>query len=91
MAYLLLRKRFMASAHLSVPLAVVSAWLAKRRARRLQRLALAALLDRDPALLDDLGIDRLDLLDAMRADAEAGGTFLAIRRARKAENWRPRR
>lgn len=91
MAYLLSRGRFMVAAHTPNPLAAVSAWLAKRRAQRLQRLALAALLELDVALLDDLGIDRLDLLDAMRTDAETGGAFLATRRAQRSENWRPRR
>jgi uncharacterized protein YjiS (DUF1127 family) len=49
------------------PVRAVFGWIAKGRAERTQRLALESLLQLDNYRLDDLGINRGDLFDAMHA------------------------
>jgi len=66
MALVLSGERSSAAAAFS-PVRIVVAWFAKARAERVQRLALDQLLDLDPERLDDLGINRGDLFDAMHA------------------------
>jgi uncharacterized protein YjiS (DUF1127 family) len=63
-------------------------WLGRVRAERAQRVALANLLELDAAMLDDLGIDRQDVIQAMNSTPDAAGKTLATRRATSARNWR---
>ncbi len=49
------------------PVRAIMVWFAKARAERDQRLALETLLQLDNHRLDDLGINRGDLFDAMHA------------------------
>ena len=60
-------------------------WLAKGKADRTQRVALTALLDFDESLLDDLGINRQDVVEAIRHPQ--GGATLTSRRATRARAW----
>lgn len=63
------------------PLRLFSAWFAKARAIREQRLALGDLLELDDHRLADLGINRGDLFDAMNAQRPT--RLLNARRARR--------
>ena len=65
MALVLSGERPAAAANSINPFRLAVAWFAKLRAAREQRLALGSLLELDPHRLDDLGIDRGDLFDAM--------------------------
>ena len=62
------------------PVRFVAVLLAKVRAERAQRIALSSLLELDPHRLDDLGINRGDLFDAMHAQQHPT-RLLAERRA----------
>ena len=84
MAYLLSSERPTMAAAQS-PTFSFFGWLAKVRAARAQRRALKDLLDFDSALLDDLGINRQDLYDAMQSPRS--GQTLAQRRATAARHW----
>lgn len=59
---------------------LAASWFAKARTNREQRLALGSLLDLDPHRLDDLGINRGDLFDAMH-DRHRPTRLLAERRS----------
>ncbi|HVY51302.1 MAG TPA: hypothetical protein VHA07_07020 [Devosia sp.] len=67
MALVLDGERPAAAAHSFHPVRVLWTWLAQAKARRQQRLALQDLLELDPHRLDDLGINRGDLFDALAA------------------------
>jgi uncharacterized protein YjiS (DUF1127 family) len=71
-----------AAAPVLAPLRALGRWLARGRARRAQRLALSSLLDLDAHRLADLGLNRGDLFDALRAEQEAA-RVLSERRARR--------
>jgi uncharacterized protein YjiS (DUF1127 family) len=79
MALVLSGERPAAAASLN-PLRMVVTWLAQLRAERNQRVALKNLLDLDPHLLRDLGIERNDLFDAQCMDHRPT-KLLADRRA----------
>jgi uncharacterized protein YjiS (DUF1127 family) len=79
MALVLSGERPAAAASLS-PLRMVATWFARVRAERNQRVALKNLLDLDPHLLRDLGIERTDLFEAQRVDHRPT-KLLADRRA----------
>jgi uncharacterized protein YjiS (DUF1127 family) len=64
------------------PVRFAAAWFAKARAERAQQLALGSLLDLDAHRLEDLGISRADLFDAMRAESYST-RLLAERRSRR--------
>ncbi|MET3900499.1 uncharacterized protein YjiS (DUF1127 family) [Devosia sp. UYZn731] len=66
------------------PFAVFARWVAKAQAARTRRTALAALLELDHSRLGDLGIDRQDVVDAMRLNGTAAGRKLTAARAVKA-------
>ena len=66
------------------PFAVFARWLAKANAARTRRTALAALLELDQDRLNDLGINRQDVVDAMRARGLGLGRHLTAARAVKA-------
>ena len=65
MALVLSGERPSAAAVSLNPVRLAVAWFAKANAERSQRLALKTLLELDPHRLDDLGINRGDLFDAM--------------------------
>lgn len=85
MAYLLSSERPAVAAAHTTPLKMVFGWFAKVRENRARRRALENLLDFDAALLDDIGINRQDLFDAMQSPR--AGQTLAQRRANAARNW----
>ena len=85
MAYLLSSERPTMAAAQNHPVNSFFGWLAKVRTSRAQRLALKGLLDFDSALLDDIGINRQDLFDAMQTPRS--GQTLSQRRAAAARNW----
>jgi uncharacterized protein YjiS (DUF1127 family) len=64
--------------------AVFARWFAKTQAARTRRTGLAALLDLDHSRLNDLGIDRQDVLEALRMNSLAASTRLTAARAVKA-------
>ena len=68
------------------PFRAVFAWLARARARHARQVALSHLLDLDAALLDDLGIERADVIAAL-ADPRLDGRAFALRRAHRADDW----
>ena len=85
MALVLSGERSSAAASFN-PLRIVAVLFAKARAARDQRLALSSLLDLDAHRLNDLGINRGDLFDAMRAEQHSTG-LLADRRARRVDGY----
>lgn len=87
MAYLLSGERPVVAAVTLNPIKGLFRWLAKARTRRAQRVALTNLLEFDAALLEDLGINRQDVIDAMRSSQRPAGETLAARRAASARNW----
>ena len=64
------------------PLTLVWTWLAKARAERAQRIALESLLQLDAHRLDDLGINRGDLFDAMHASHRSTRLLVERRESR---------
>jgi uncharacterized protein YjiS (DUF1127 family) len=90
MAFLLSSERPGAASATLNPVSALFAWVAARRAKRTQRAALSSLLDLDSDLLADLGIDRQDVLEALRDPSGRSGTMLAARRAQKSRRWLPR-
>jgi uncharacterized protein YjiS (DUF1127 family) len=66
------------------PFAAFTRWLAKAQAKRARRTALAALLELDHGRLNDLGIDRQDVIEAMRLNGIAAGHKLTAARTIKA-------
>lgn len=87
MALLLSSERPAVAAVTLNPIKGLLRWLATARARRAQRIALTNLLEFDVALLEDLGINRQDVVDAMRNPPRTAGEALAARRAASARNW----
>jgi uncharacterized protein YjiS (DUF1127 family) len=85
MAYLLSSERPAVAAARTPLLTMLFGWVAKVRANRAKRRALVNLLDFDAALLDDIGINRQDLFDAMHSPRS--GQTLAQRRANASRNW----
>lgn len=75
------------SARRADPLRAFGAWIAAVRARRARRVALTHLLDFDAALLDDLGISREDVLEALQHPEREAGRALSARRARASRAW----
>ena len=69
------------------PLKALYAWVENLRAKHAQRVALSNLLDFDQALLDDLGIDRHDVVEALSHPLGRAGHDLAARRARRSSDW----
>ena len=67
----------------TTPIRAVLAWFAKAHAERAQRQALETLLNLDGYRLDDLGINRGDLFDAMHA-SQRPTRLLSERRASRA-------
>ena len=79
MAYLLSSERPAVAALSRNPLAAIVRWFEKTSAAHSQRLALKSLLDFDEYRLDDLGVTRQDLFEAMQhPDASRGLSIRAI-------------
>lgn len=87
MAFLLSGERPGMPAATLNPFRAISSWLSDRRAKRAQRAALSSLLDFDAALLEDLGIERQDVLEVLRRPQTGAGETLAARRAETSRNW----
>jgi len=62
-------------------------WFANAKARRARRVAFQSLLEYDAHRLEDLGISRQDLFEAMDHPSQRPGLRLAQRRAESARNW----
>jgi uncharacterized protein YjiS (DUF1127 family) len=86
MAFLLSSERPAAAPLPENPLSGLLQWAAKARAAHRQRIALRSLLQFDEHRLDDLGISRHDLFDALNRD-DGRGNELAARRAGRAKAW----
>ena len=80
MALVLSGERPSAAAASFNPVRLVVTWFAKTRAEYAQQLALKSLLDLDAHRLEDLGINRGDLFDAMQT-AQRPTRLLAERRS----------
>lgn len=79
MAHSLSGERSLAAATPANPLAALLRWIAKAQAARTRRAALSALLELDHAHLNDLGIARDDVVEAMLLPAHAGRLLSAVR------------
>lgn len=84
MALSLYGERPSAAAPSANPLLAFARWLQKASAARTRRVALAALLELDHTRLDDLGIDRQDVVDAIRLPGQVAARKLTAARAAKA-------
>jgi uncharacterized protein YjiS (DUF1127 family) len=84
MAYLLSSERPAAVAFSSTILAGFLGWLGKLRTQRAQKVALSTLLDYDEHRLDDLGLSRQDVVEAILHPRIPAGNTLAARRAARA-------
>jgi uncharacterized protein YjiS (DUF1127 family) len=87
MVHLLSSERPSLAAAFTSPLRALANWFAKARARRAQRIALESLLEYDVHLLNDLGINRQDLFEALDAPSQRPGFRLTQRRAESSRNW----
>ncbi|SFZ86129.1 hypothetical protein SAMN02983003_3303 [Devosia enhydra] len=87
MAYLLSSERPAVAAASRNPLLAILRWAAKLRAERHQRLAFREMLEFDEARLEDLGLTRNDVLEAMGASAPQAGLHLQRRRALRSAIW----
>lgn len=79
MALSLPGERSLAAATPANPFAAVARWIAKAQAARMRRVALASLMELDPAQLDDLGLSRNDLNVALASGSHAGRILNAAR------------
>lgn len=86
MAFLLSSERPIDAALPQNPILGLVRMMQKAREVRLQRVALNDLLHYEPHRLDDLGITRQDVIDAL-ARSHSQGEELASRRARRAKAW----
>jgi uncharacterized protein YjiS (DUF1127 family) len=86
MAYSLSSERPAVAAVTLNPFRAVARWVAKARAARAQRIALGTLLEFDAHRLDDLGINRSDLFQALQHPLASAD--LEVRRAEKSRAWR---
>ena len=87
MALLLSGERPSAAAVTLNPFRYAVAFVGKVRAANARRQALHNLLSMDSYRLDDLGINRTDLFDAMSAEPTRTARVLADRRAANASHW----
>jgi len=87
MALLLSGERPAAAAVTLNPLRMAVTWFAKVRAANARRQALHDLLGFEAHRLEDLGINRTDLFDAMAVEPSRSARMLDARRARKASHW----
>lgn len=87
MVHLLSSERPSMAAASSNPFSALVNWFAKARAARNRRVALESLLDYDHARLEDLGINRQDLFEALDSPGQRPGHKLSQKRAESARNW----
>jgi uncharacterized protein YjiS (DUF1127 family) len=87
MALLLSSERPHAAAFSLNPFRLVATWYGKARAARAQRAAFHNLLSMDAHMLDDLGINRSDLFDAMHVEPRRSARVLSEARSRHAHDW----
>jgi uncharacterized protein YjiS (DUF1127 family) len=87
MALLLSGERPSAAAVSLNPFRYAVAFVSKVRAANARRQALHNLLALPAHRLDDLGINRTDLFDAIGTKPLSDGRFLAERRAAKSSHW----
>ncbi|WP_374621004.1 hypothetical protein [Devosia sp.] len=87
MVHLLASERPTMAAAPSTLWSAVAKFFARLRARRAMRVAYQSLLEYDPARLDDLGIDRQDLFEALDSPSQRPGLRLNQRRAESARLW----
>ncbi len=87
MAHLLSSERPAIAAASNNPFRALVTWFAKARAANNRRVALETLLDYDVARLEDLGINRQDLFEALNVPSQRPGHKLAQKRAESSRNW----
>jgi len=87
MAHLLSSERPLHAAAPFRPLLALATFFANARKRRAERVALRDLLEYDVHRLDDLGINRLDLSEAIDSPTTRPGLKLARARAESARHW----
>ncbi len=87
MALLLSGERPTTAAVTLNPFRLAVNFVGKLRAANARRQAFHNLLSLDAHRLDDLGINRSDLFDAMHVAPSRSARVLADRRARKASDW----
>jgi uncharacterized protein YjiS (DUF1127 family) len=87
MALLLSSERPSAAAVTLNPFRYAVAFVGKVRAASARRQAFQNLLSLNDGRLDDLGINRSDLFDAMAVEPSRAARVLADRRERKAADW----
>ena len=87
MAYLLSGEQPIAAAVPVHPLRAVFRWLAEIRAARVRRTALLSLLELDKSRLEDLGVNRHDLFEALHDRSRNPGETLSQQRARSSSHW----
>jgi len=87
MAVLLSGERPSAAAVTLNPFRIAVAFVGKVRAANSRRQALNNLLSFNDGRLDDLGINRSDLFDAMAVEPSRAARVLSDRRAAKASHW----
>ena len=87
MAYLLSSERPAAAAVPVNPLRALFRWLGELRAKQARRTVLRSLLDLDNSRLDDLGINRHDLFEALHDRPQPFGEKLSRSRARSSNHW----
>jgi uncharacterized protein YjiS (DUF1127 family) len=87
MALMLSSERPSAAAVSLNPFRIAVAFAGKFRAANARRQALHNLLAMDTHRLDDLGINRTDLFDAMASEPSRASRVLSDRRAQNASHW----
>lgn len=87
MVHLLSSERPSMAAASTHPFSALVNWFAKARAQRARRLALESLLEYDVHRLDDLGINRQDLFEALDSPSQRPGFKLAQKRAESSRHW----
>ncbi|WP_423068816.1 hypothetical protein [Devosia sp. CN2-171] len=87
MVHLLSSERPSLAAASISPVRAFANWFAKARARRAQRVALESLLEYDVHRLEDLGINRQDLFEALDTPSKRPGYQLQQRRAESSRIW----
>jgi len=84
MALSLFGERSIAAATPINPAVAVRRWIARAQAGRARRLVLQSLLELEPSRLNDLGIEREDVLAALALRGSRVGSSLNAVRARNA-------
>lgn len=84
MAFSLSSERPVVAAHSTGIAAIVRNWFAKTAEANARRIALATLLEYEDFRLDDLGISRQDIMDALKNQRRNAGQHLAFKRSVRA-------